>query len=141
MIKDVNMLTQLKWYDYATLHKKWSFPLRISSINVTKSVGNCEFIGHSYWRNPYWKTSYFAQCFLMIDSLSSFTLTFLYDFEIMFSLYSHHICNSTQTESGYLKLLIFGTHEGFKSNRWCKIDFSIASLVWRMFSNIYYKLH
>ena len=23
-----------------TLHKKWSFPLRISSVNVTKSIGN-----------------------------------------------------------------------------------------------------
>ena len=23
-----------------TLHKKWSFPLRISSVNVTKSTGN-----------------------------------------------------------------------------------------------------
>ena len=28
-----------------TLHKKLSFPLRISSVNVTKSAGNCEF-GH-----------------------------------------------------------------------------------------------
>ena len=27
-----------------TLHKKWSFPLRISSINVTKSAGNCELV-------------------------------------------------------------------------------------------------
>ena len=23
------------------LHKKWSFPLRVSSVNVTKSAGNC----------------------------------------------------------------------------------------------------
>ena len=30
-----------------TLHKKWSFPLRISSINVTKSPGNCGF-GHTF---------------------------------------------------------------------------------------------
>ena len=42
------------------LHKKWSFPLRISSVNVTKSAGNCGF-GHIYWRNPYWKTSFFVQ--------------------------------------------------------------------------------
>ena len=28
-----------------TLHKKWSFPFRISSINMTKSAENCEF-GH-----------------------------------------------------------------------------------------------
>ena len=26
-----------------TLHKKRSFPLRISSVNVTKSTGNCRF--------------------------------------------------------------------------------------------------
>ena len=32
-----------------SLHKKWSFPLRIPSVNVTKSAGNC---GHIYWRNP-----------------------------------------------------------------------------------------
>ena len=34
-----------------TLHKKWSFPLRISSVNVTKFAGNYGF-GHIYWRNP-----------------------------------------------------------------------------------------
>ena len=34
-----------------TMHKKWSFPLRISSVNVTKSAGICGF-GHIYWRNP-----------------------------------------------------------------------------------------
>ena len=41
------------------LHKKWSFPLRISSINVTKSVVSCGF-RHIYWRNPKWKTSFFV---------------------------------------------------------------------------------
>ena len=30
-----------------TLHKKWSFPWRISSVDAT---GNCAF-GHIYWRN------------------------------------------------------------------------------------------
>ena len=34
-----------------TLHKKWSFSLKISSVNVTKSEGNCGF-GQIYWRNP-----------------------------------------------------------------------------------------
>ena len=33
------------------LHKKWSFPLRISSVNGTKSAGNCGF-GNIYWKNP-----------------------------------------------------------------------------------------
>ena len=33
------------------LHKKWSFPLRISSVNGTKSAVFCGY-GHIYWRNP-----------------------------------------------------------------------------------------
>ena len=42
-----------------TLHKKWSFALRISSVNVTKSAGNSGF-GQIYWRNPECKTSLFC---------------------------------------------------------------------------------
>ena len=42
------------------LHKKWSFPLTISSINVTKSAVSCGF-GHIHWRNPQWNTSCFVQ--------------------------------------------------------------------------------
>ena len=42
-----------------TLHKKRSFPLRISSVNVTKFAVSCGF-GHIYWRNPEWKTSFFC---------------------------------------------------------------------------------
>ena len=34
-----------------TLHKNWSFLLRIYSVNVIKSAGICGF-GHIYWRNP-----------------------------------------------------------------------------------------
>ena len=37
-----------------TLHENWSFPLRISSVNVTKSAVFCGF-SHIYWRNPQWK--------------------------------------------------------------------------------------
>ena len=37
-----------------TLHKRWGFPLRISSLNVAKSAGDCGF-GYIYWRNPQWK--------------------------------------------------------------------------------------
>ena len=33
------------------LHKKWSFPWRISSVNVTKSAVSCGF-GQIYWSNP-----------------------------------------------------------------------------------------
>ena len=38
-----------------TLHKKFSFPLRISSVNVTKSATDCG-LGHIYGRDPEWKT-------------------------------------------------------------------------------------
>ena len=34
-----------------TLRKIWSFPLRISSEDVTKSTVSCS-IGHVYLRNP-----------------------------------------------------------------------------------------
>ena len=40
--------------------QKWSFPLRISSVNLTKSAVSCGF-GLIYWRNPSWKTSFFVQ--------------------------------------------------------------------------------
>ena len=42
------------------LHKKWSFPLRISSVNVTKSAVSCR-LGHICWKNSSWKTSFFVQ--------------------------------------------------------------------------------
>ena len=34
-----------------SLNKKWSFPLRISPVSVTKSAIFCGF-GHIYWKNP-----------------------------------------------------------------------------------------
>ena len=45
-----------------TLHKKWSFPSKISSANVTTSAVSYGF-SHIYWRNPQWKTSFFVQCY------------------------------------------------------------------------------
>ena len=33
---------------HKSLHKKWSFPLRFSYVNVTKSAGNCDI----NWRKP-----------------------------------------------------------------------------------------
>ena len=43
-----------------SLHKRWSFPLKISSVIVTKSAVSCVF-GYIYWRNPCWKISFFMQ--------------------------------------------------------------------------------
>ena len=57
----------------SVLHKKWSFPLRNSSVNVTKSTVSFGF-GHSYWRNPYWKTSFFVQCWFHDTSVTDWWL-------------------------------------------------------------------
>ena len=62
--------------------QKWSFPLRISSVSVTKSAGNCGF-GHIYWRNVQWKTLF---CVHWIS------LTFIRNFS--FSLILTEIFNS-----------------------------------------------
>ena len=56
----VFIFSKLSW-TFTTLHKKLSFPLRISSVNVIKSAVSYGF-GHIYWRNPYWNTSFFVQC-------------------------------------------------------------------------------
>ena len=49
--KDYIYLVFLSFPWYSTLHKKWSFPLRIYSVNVTKSAVSCGF-SHIYWKNP-----------------------------------------------------------------------------------------
>ena len=54
---------QIKSKPISPLHQKWSFPLGISSVNVTKSADSSRF-GHIYWRNAQWKTSFFVQCTL-----------------------------------------------------------------------------
>ena len=52
-------VTDIHW-----LHKKWRFPFRISSVNVTKFAAFYGF-GHIDWRTPQWKTSFFVQWCLL----------------------------------------------------------------------------
>ena len=47
------------WINDKSLQKKWSFLIRISSGNVTKSTLSCGF-DHIYWRNPLWETWFFV---------------------------------------------------------------------------------
>ena len=54
---------KIKNYLIALL-KKWSFSLRSSSVNVTKSAANCRF-SHICWRNHWWITSISVQCQLL----------------------------------------------------------------------------
>ena len=69
--ESLRQCSQLKLrFNVLALDKKSSFPLRISSINVTKFTGNRGF-DHIYWRNPQWKTSFFVQYLLVIHSIIS----------------------------------------------------------------------
>ena len=38
------LFVELEHMQHRILHKKWSFPLKISSVNVTKSAGNCGLV-------------------------------------------------------------------------------------------------
>ena len=67
-------------YSFSSIHCTHNkFPLRISSVKVTKSAGICRF-RHIYWRNPYWKTSFFVQwSFLNFDTVDNqFQLNFIW---------------------------------------------------------------
>ena len=66
--------------------KKWSFPVKISLVNVTKF----EF-GHNCWRNSEWKTPFFVHCYLKNDAIKGVYLWILQNFpERLYSL--EHLC-------------------------------------------------
>ena len=65
VIRNVSFSHRQRWRRTA---QKWSFPLRISSVNVTKSAVSCGF-GHIYWANPLWETSFFVQCHVLVTSV------------------------------------------------------------------------
>ena len=98
---------------FQTLHKKWSFLLSISSVNVTKSAGNCAF-GHIYWRNPQWKTSFFMQWKItllsthfsgMFRSLLSCNLNFFMKTRLLFISWWIVIERILETLAQYLLIL------------------------------------
>ena len=49
--KYVEILFRVRWIYQRALHNYWSFPLRISSVNVAELAVSCEF-GQIYWKNP-----------------------------------------------------------------------------------------
>ena len=44
-------LSNSESFPSVTLHKKWSFPLTISAVNVTESALSYKFGEEIYWRN------------------------------------------------------------------------------------------
>ena len=56
--------------EFTTLHKKWNFPLKVSSVNLTKSADSCGF-GLIYWRNRNGKLLFFCVV-LSLENISNF---------------------------------------------------------------------
>ena len=44
MGQDISWKRKLALKTQKALHKRWSYPLQISSVNVTKSAGNCDLV-------------------------------------------------------------------------------------------------
>ena len=87
-----------------SLHKKWSFPLRISSVNVTKSAVFYGF-GHIYWWNPKWKISYFVQCLCcVVWYLFSVFIVFIFAFGRFFQEYSEAATRDILWEKVFLEI-------------------------------------
>ena len=87
-----------------SLHKKWSFPLRISSVNVTKSAVFYGF-GHIYWWNPKWKISYFVQGLCcVVWYLFSVFIVFIFAFGRFFQEYSEAATRDILWEKVFLEI-------------------------------------
>ena len=105
--------------------KKWSFPLRISSVNVTKSSGNCGS-GHIYWRNPLWKTSFSVQWLPMAMHLKTTFMLNLFFLRVhnkkenqpphFWSMFPFHTSREHQKTKGLLVFL-----EGYKWKHWSEM--------------------
>ena len=86
---------------WITLHKKWSYRLWISSVNVNKPAGNCGF-GHIYWRNPWWKTSFFVWITICSQTCSCSRIPR----KIYFKIWSLNYHGSTNLQSIVLHLAL-----------------------------------
>ena len=60
-------ITWTKLMVFFSLHKKWSFPLRISLVNVTKSSGNSGF-GHINLKKSLMENLIFCAVFLIMNN-------------------------------------------------------------------------
>ena len=109
-----------------TLHNKWSFPLRISSKNMTKSAVSCGF-DHIYSKNPSWKTSFFVRRSKILYFLNH-PLTLWSDSRVI-QAYSESETNSepckTYTMKRFVKrvIIIFVNYNHFRN-----INYSLHQL-------------
>ena len=69
------------FFKHHTLHKKWSFPVRISSANVTKSAGNFHAVIVAILIRVYRSREYYninIHVFALYKHCPSITITFFY---------------------------------------------------------------
>ena len=79
------------WCKAVALYKKWSFPLRISSVNVTKSVGNYKVSIKKYriWSNTkriYVENIFFDLNLDLCNSRKHLVVVFSYNLQFFFTL-------------------------------------------------------
>ena len=79
-----NLLRHLRWAFSETRHKKWSFPLRISSV-VTKSVVSCRFC-HIYWKSPSWENFLCSENNDQMKAVNFFTKECILDFDLVLNV-------------------------------------------------------
>ena len=75
ILQRIETVNKMWWYKLLFLklprHRKWSFLWRISSVNVTKSAGNC-WICLNYLKNLTWKTSFFCAGYIFESKIKFF---------------------------------------------------------------------
>ena len=75
ILQRIETVNKMWWYKLLFLklprHRKGSFLWRISSVNVTKSAGNCWFC-LNYLKNPTWKTSFFCAGYVFESKIKFF---------------------------------------------------------------------
>ena len=126
------LIRKIKQKKKYPLHKKRSFPLRVSSVNVTKSTVFCGF-GHIYWRNPYRKTSFFLQWSLFRSQWTkvSVNVIWLFQFPIPSKLKFDKILHINR-----FKLKVIGVESGV-----IKFIWRYCSLKILPFHSIRYNFH
>ena len=102
------------------LHKEWSFPLRVSSVNVTRSTVSCGF-NHINWRNLERKTSFFVQWSGITDTLIKLMLTIDNNESQrnVFYLRSFDLCHRKKNKLYQKKILVSLKYE-LSTNQWYK---------------------
>ena len=105
-----------------TLHKKWSFSLKIASVNVTKFAISCGF-GHIYRRNLLWKTSFFVQWNWCFRCCYNFRKAKSYFINFSIALVKNGRCH---LRNGNLKLAVF--QEWINEFSWFFICFSEVTI-------------